>query len=102
MKKFGLEVEVGVGILRNQEAVAVIGDDCTVFYPPIGGADRRPVVEILAVEQHGPAAVRLGHRVVRRTADHGQCNGNEECHADFARVSHVRPPVAAISSDQDQ
>jgi hypothetical protein len=41
------------------------------------------------------------NRVVRSTADNGQCNGNEECHADFERVSHVRPPVAAISSDQE-
>ncbi len=63
--ELGADLEILVGVLRNEKAVALVGDDEAVGDLPVGVADRREVVEVLAVEQRNPTGIRLAGRLRR-------------------------------------
>jgi hypothetical protein len=62
--ELGAKLEIRIGVLRNQEPVALVGNGDTVRDFPVRVADLIPVVEVLAVEQRDPACA-LGGRVMR-------------------------------------
>src|ERR1039458_852557 len=63
--ELGAELKVGVAVLRDQKAVALVGNDNTVRELPVGVADLFPVIEVFAVEQRNPSATGLAGRLVR-------------------------------------
>jgi hypothetical protein len=67
------EHHVGVGILRHQEAAALVGHAAVVRKPPIGVADGVPVIEVLAVKQRDPPSSGLTGRWAQ-VPGHGACH----------------------------
>lgn len=57
--EFGAQLEVAVAGLRDEEAVAFVGNDRAVFDSPVGVTHFFEIVEILAVEQCHPAGAAL-------------------------------------------
>ena len=74
--EFRPDLEVGIGSLRDQEAIAFVGDDDTVGELPIGVADCIPIIEARPVEQRDPAGVCLSRRLLRLPQTR-EAHGNE-------------------------
>src|SRR6266851_5274716 len=80
--ELGPDFEIRIGILRDQEAVALVGLHDAVGKRPIGVADLCPVVEALAVEQRDPSGVALTGGLVPETREphDEQCRGEPAFH----------------------
>src|SRR5665213_667555 len=78
--EFSPDLVIGIALLRDQEAVAPVGDDGAVLDPPIGVPDLVEIVEGLAVEQRYPAAIGLrgGPLYGCESGKAGQSQGNAD------------------------
>jgi hypothetical protein len=63
--ELGPDLKIGIRVLRDQKAVALVGNDGAVLESPVGVTDLVPVVEVLAVEQRDSACAGLARHLRR-------------------------------------